>query len=83
MPTTAEAIEENRRLFYEAGMSEDTVGLPSVDGAVDCTHVKLTYTRFQQYPEAFRNRKGYYSLNVQVSTGYLNVQVSISSGKLR
>ncbi|KAK4881735.1 hypothetical protein RN001_005054 [Aquatica leii] len=33
---------------------------PKIIGAIDCTHVKNTITRYY-----FRNRKGYFSLNIQ------------------
>lgn len=66
MPSTQEALTENRQLFRQLGVDGDDVGLPGIDGAIDCTHIRLTHTKFQQFQEVFRNRKGYFSLNVQV-----------------
>lgn len=52
------------------GKREEIIRVPKryirVDGAIDCTHVRLTPTRFQGVNEIYRNRKGYFSLNVQV-----------------
>lgn len=66
MPTSDQARSENRRLFKELGYGPGGIGLPSIDGAIDCSHIRLTHTRFQNINEVFRNRKGYFSLNVQV-----------------
>lgn len=58
MPTTEVERARIRNGFYSIS------GFPNVGGAIDCTHVKI------QSPggtsaELFRNRKGYFSLNVQ------------------
>lgn len=37
---------------------------PKVIGAIDCTHIKLQSPSIE-YGEQYRNRKGYFSLNVQ------------------
>lgn len=66
MPSTPAEQQVNRRLFKDLGADRDGVGLPGIDGAIDCTHIRLTSTRFQQFQESYRNRKGYFSLNVQV-----------------
>lgn len=66
MPTSDEARSENKRLFKELGRGPGGIGLSSIDGAIDCTHIRLTYTNFQNINEIYRNRKGYFSLNVQV-----------------
>jgi len=44
----------------------DVDGMPGVGACIDCTHIKI------QNPggpngEVFRNRKGWFSLNVQVT----------------
>lgn len=57
---------ENKRKFEELGRGPGGIGLPSIDGAIDCTHIRLMHTRFHNIDEIFRNRKGYFSLNVQV-----------------
>lgn len=66
VPMSDEARSENRCLFKELGRGPRAIGLPSINGAIDCTHIRLTHTRFQNIDEVYRNRKGYFSLNVQV-----------------
>ncbi|NP_001233059.1 uncharacterized protein LOC100569528 [Acyrthosiphon pisum] len=58
MPTTEREISKLQRSFYQIARFPRTIG------AIDCTHVKI------QNPggpnaEYFRNRKGYFSINVQ------------------
>jgi len=79
MPSTREAETENRRLFKELGSDRNGVGLPGIDGAIDCTHIRLCSTRFQEVQEAYRNRKGYFSLNVQVSMHIHNFHLLLVS----
>lgn len=67
MPVSAAIRSENKRLFEELGRGPGAIGLPAIDGVIDCTHIRLTHTRFQGIDEIFRNRKGYFSLNVQVN----------------
>lgn len=69
MPTNEKKQVENRVLFLQIGATRDGNGLPCIDGAIDCTHVRLTNTRFYEIPEVYRNRKGYFSLNVQAVVG--------------
>ncbi|KYN07885.1 hypothetical protein ALC62_01140 [Cyphomyrmex costatus] len=38
MPTSDQACSENKRLFEELGRGPGAIGLPSIDGATDCTH---------------------------------------------
>lgn len=66
MPTSDEARAENKRLFKELGYGPGAIGFPSIDGAIDCTHIRLVNTRLFNIEEIYRNRKGYFSLNVQV-----------------
>lgn len=66
IPVSDEVRTENKRLFKELGRGPGAIGLPSINGAIDCTHIRLTHTRFQNIDEIYRNRKGYFSLNVQV-----------------
>lgn len=66
MPSSVEQINETHDLFKKLGYGHRAVGLPGVDGAIDCTHVRLTQCRFENIDEIYRNRKGYFSLNVQV-----------------
>ncbi|XP_032682485.1 putative nuclease HARBI1, partial [Odontomachus brunneus] len=51
------------------GYGNGAISLPGIDGAIDCTHIRLTYTRFEGLDEIYCNRKGYFSLNVQVVVG--------------
>ena len=48
-----------KRQFYEIA------SFPNVVGAIDCTHVPIK-SPGGDYAELFRNRKGYFSLNVQM-----------------
>ena len=68
MPTSDQARSENRRLFKQLGYGPGRIwiGLSSIDGAINCTHIRLTHTRFQNINEIYRNQKEYFSLNVQV-----------------
>lgn len=65
--TNQAAIEENRRLFKELGYGHGAIGLPCIDGAIDCTHIRLLGNNFGRLGEIYRNRKGYHSLNMQVN----------------
>ncbi|KAL6418863.1 hypothetical protein ACFW04_014211 [Cataglyphis niger] len=60
---------ENKRLFKELRYGPGAIGLSSIDGAIDCTHIRLVHTRLYNIEEIYRNRKGYFSLNVQVIVG--------------
>lgn len=66
IPISEEARVENKRLFKEAGYGDGVIGLPCIDGAIDCTHIRLVHSKFQCIEEIYRNRKGYFFLNVQV-----------------
>lgn len=66
IPKSEEARSENKRLFKELGYGSGAIGFSSIDGAIDCIHIRLVHTRFQNIDEIYRNRKGYFSLNVQV-----------------
>lgn len=69
IPTTEERQTENRRLFQQIGATVDINGLPGIDGAIDCTYVRLISMRLREMAEIYRNRKGYFSLNVQAVVG--------------
>lgn len=73
MPPTQERQNENHELFRVLGYGAGAIGLPGIDGAIDCTHVHLTHTRFQNLDEMYRNRKGYFSLNVQVCSSLFKI----------
>lgn len=62
-----EAKHENRRLFKQYGRGPGAIDLLYIDGAIDCTHVRLVHTKLQNIKEIYRNRKGYFPLNVQVN----------------
>ncbi|XP_066590863.1 putative nuclease HARBI1 [Prorops nasuta] len=68
-PTNEREIEENFQLFKELGFGEGAIGLDNVTGAIDCTHIRLSGTQFREHAEVYRNRKSYYSLNVQAVVG--------------
>ncbi|CAH1981915.1 unnamed protein product [Acanthoscelides obtectus] len=59
MPNTQEEIDEVKTKFYTIAK------FPRVIGAIDCTHVKIISPGGAN-AEYFRNRKGYFSINVQV-----------------
>ncbi|XP_066590872.1 putative nuclease HARBI1 [Prorops nasuta] len=69
MPISDEKKQENRQMFKELGYGSGAICLPGIDGAIDCTHVRLTSSKLQGINEVFRNRKGYLSLNVQAVVG--------------
>jgi len=73
-PSTPEQKAANREGFVEIGRKNNLPGIPGVDGAIDCTHIKLCHTKFDGIQEIYRNRKGYFSLNVQVLYLHLPVQ---------
>ncbi|VVC98842.1 unnamed protein product [Leptidea sinapis] len=58
----------DREMFQEMGRHGRWPGLPGIDGAIDCTHVKIMSTPKCQHHEVYPNRKSYFSINVQVSS---------------
>ncbi|XP_065213051.1 putative nuclease HARBI1 [Planococcus citri] len=67
MPSSNETVNAARENFYRRAR------FPRVIGAIDCTHVRIQ-SPGGNYPEVFRNRKGYFSLNVQtISSADLKV----------
>ncbi|VEN64548.1 unnamed protein product [Callosobruchus maculatus] len=58
MPRTEEEILKEKQAFYERAR------LPRIIGSIDCTHVKIQSPGGAR-AEMFRNRKGYFSINVQ------------------
>lgn len=58
LPKTPEEIMEQKVQFYSLAR------FPKVIGAIDCTHIKLQ-SPSREYGEQYRNRKGYFSLNIQ------------------
>lgn len=57
-------LSEIKNKFYQLSR------FPTVIGAIDCTHVRIkcpAKTVGQEMAGHYLNRKGYYSLNVQVS----------------
>ncbi|XP_066596517.1 putative nuclease HARBI1 [Prorops nasuta] len=68
-PKNAELMKENEALFTKLGYGEGAIGLPNISGAIDCTHIRLINVRLHGQSEVYRNRKGYYSLNVQRIVG--------------
>jgi nuclease HARBI1 len=67
LPTTAQDRRDIMNSFYLAS------GLPGVVGAIDCTHIPIQSPGGND-AEIYRNRKGYFSINVQLTcdnTGYI------------
>lgn len=60
LPTATEAPAVMQQFFAIAGF-------PGVTGCIDCTHVPIRSPGGDD-AEVFRNRKGYFSINVQVSS---------------
>lgn len=56
----------HRAQFAQLGQCQQNPGLRNVDGAIDCTHIKIVNTPGVEHHEAYRNRKSYFSINVQV-----------------
>lgn len=59
LPTATEAFGVMRQFYAIAGF-------PGVTGCINCTHVPIRSLGGDD-AEVFRNRKGYFSANVQVS----------------
>lgn len=57
-PQTQQEIKQTQMRFYEIAKFPRTVG------ALDCTHIKIS-SPGGDHAEYYRNRKGYFSLNVQ------------------
>lgn len=62
-PETNEQWENVKQRFYEIGQ------MPGVGGCIDCTHIKIQNPS-GLHGEVFRNRKGWFSLNIQVKYAY-------------
>lgn len=58
-PITENEQRANILHFYE------TYQFPSISGCIDCTHIPIQNPG-DDNGQVFRNRKGYFSLNVQV-----------------
>lgn len=58
MPTTPEEIQSLRQDFYAIAK------FPRCIGSIDCTHIRIASPGSEQ-AEIYRNRKGFFSLNVQ------------------
>ncbi|XP_050500857.1 putative nuclease HARBI1 [Diabrotica virgifera virgifera] len=61
-PHTGQGFRRNITSFYEVAH------FPNVSGCIDCTHIKIANPGGNN-GEVFRNRKGFFSLNVQVVSG--------------
>lgn len=68
-PRTEREQRQNIILF------QNIAGFPSVAGCIDCTHVPILNVGGEN-AEVFRNRKGYFSLNIQVY--YICASVAIN-----
>lgn len=65
------ALRRTKEAFEKLGRNHHTgrCGLHNIVGAIDCTHIKINRPRGIEYSEIYRNRKGYFSLNVQAIVG--------------
>uniref|UniRef100_A0A6B0V8K9 Putative nuclease harbi1 n=1 Tax=Ixodes ricinus TaxID=34613 RepID=A0A6B0V8K9_IXORI len=61
-PESAADFDQRMLEFYQIG------NFPGVSGCIDCTHVKIKGPGGPD-GEVFRNRKGFFSINVQAITG--------------
>ncbi|KAF9818152.1 hypothetical protein SFRURICE_003893 [Spodoptera frugiperda] len=59
----------HRAQFAQLGQCQQNPGLRNVDGVIDCTHIKIVNTPGVEHHEAYRNRKSYFSVNVQAVVG--------------
>nr|XP_049699671.1 putative nuclease HARBI1 isoform X2 [Helicoverpa armigera] len=66
---TGDQASINRQLFKDLGRHGRWPGLPGIDGAIDCTHIRIVNTPGCQHHEVYRNRKSYFSINVQAVVG--------------
>ena len=62
-PATGQERRDLMNAFYASS------GMPGVIGALDCTHVPIQSPGGND-PEIFRNRKGYFSVNMQLITDH-------------
>lgn len=58
MPRTDDELAATKTAFY------NIAGFPRIVGAIDCSHIKIQSPGGRR-AELYRNRKGYFSLNVQ------------------
>jgi len=59
MPDDAECDRMKQKFYAE---------FPGVIGCIECTHIKVACPRNVNNAAVYMNRKGYYSLNVQMVT---------------
>lgn len=57
-PNNTVQLQQIQARFYKLN------GFPRVIGAIDCTHIRIQSPK-NDIGEKFRNRKGYFSLNIQ------------------
>ncbi|XP_045497056.1 putative nuclease HARBI1 [Colias croceus] len=68
-PNNTEQQQNIKNQFEQLGRSPTRRGLNNIIGAIDCTHIKINRPRNVNHSEAYRNRKGIFSINTQVITG--------------
>ncbi|XP_066593204.1 putative nuclease HARBI1 [Prorops nasuta] len=68
LPVTNESIQQQQLKFHHIA------GFPRVIGCIDCAHIKIQSIGGDN-AELFRNRKGYFSLNVQAVSNE-NLQIT-------
>jgi nuclease HARBI1 len=62
LPSTTEEIQSAKNKFFSIAQ------FPGVIGCIDCTHIRIQSSG-GDYSEIDRNRKGYFSINVQTVGG--------------
>lgn len=65
-PRTPEAAVANKIAFERLGTTGNIDGIRGIVGAMDLTHIRIVSTPGRLQLEPFRNRKTYFSINVQV-----------------
>lgn len=66
-PARAADVLAYKTAFQQLGIVNNTQSIPGIIGAIDGTHIRIVNTPGRPpHPETFRNRKTYFSINVQV-----------------
>jgi hypothetical protein len=77
LPRTQAQLDANRQLFYQIA------GFPGVTGVIDATHTPIQSPGGPR-AEIYRNRKTYFSLNVQIVGGpQLEIWILSSVGQVQ
>ncbi|KAF9817322.1 hypothetical protein SFRURICE_010781 [Spodoptera frugiperda] len=66
-PLDQQASQNTKDDFEKLGCIGRASGLKNIVGTIDCTHIKITKPRGIFHTEQYRNKKRYFSLNVQAN----------------